>query len=559
MSEHPEDLLRGALEKIVFFECRLSQLEAELGAARDVASREKEAAAQARAREVALEARVAQARADLEGAGGRARDLEERVRLLEAERERFLGGLIDQARIAAAPRQGEGPADGERADLAGFIAEMRGEIERLRPWKAAAERAGIRLDGEPRPLREPRGPEPVPALAARFGAAGRLGLSPSEVRRLGTQLPTRAERSLHQKSVDDLGSFDAGARRRAADCLRALGSKAAAPLVVAAVGREEDAEVKAALLAALAALGEPSTADVARRALADARPQVRGAALDAVAALAASRAEPDLVRALADSSPLVRRRAVLLLGFAPGAAAEEALSGALGDENAGVARAAALALSGRPSARAQGALARALDHREPSVRRAAAAAVARWSGEAVDPGSSAEDRRRAARRIADKLAALGEGSLREAVIAGAEGGARSPAEPARAAAPDGVAASGARSVAAMAAVAAAPAAVAASPAAPAGVAAAPPSAPAPAPLAAPALFARGAVAVLEGAGPLRSLEEAVVVEVRAALRGLSLDELGAVVPGGRAAVEAALRSLVARGALTRRGARFFAS
>ncbi len=70
---------------------------------------------------------------------------------------------------------------------------------------------------------------------------------------------------------------------------------------------------------------------------------------------------------------------------------------------------------------------------------------------------------------------------------------------------------------------------------------------------------RVAVAVAEGPGPSDPLEEAVVAEIRAALRGRTLDELAAVVPGGRPAAEVALRSLIARGALTQRGARFFAS
>ena len=51
----------------------------------------------------------------------------------------------------------------------------------------------------------------------------------------------------------------------------------------------------------------------------------------------------------------------------------------------------------------------------------------------------------------------------------------------------------------------------------------------------------------------------MVAEIRAALRGRTLDELAAVVPGGRPAAEVALRSLVASGALTQRGARFFGS
>jgi hypothetical protein len=82
----PEEFLRGALEKIVFFECRVSQLDAELTAARTVAAREKEAAAAARAREVELETLLVQARSALAAMKSRSVELEERVQLLEAER-----------------------------------------------------------------------------------------------------------------------------------------------------------------------------------------------------------------------------------------------------------------------------------------------------------------------------------------------------------------------------------------------------------------------------------------------------------------------------------------
>src|SRR5512137_140251 len=429
LSGNPEELLRGALEKIVYFECRLSQLESELSAAREVASREKEAAAAARARESTAAAELTQARSDLDTLRRSDHEFSERVRLLEGERERFLTGLIDQARIAGAPSSDE--QAGEEADLAGFIAELRAEIERLRPWKLAAEAAGMRLEeAAVLPLRPHAG---VGEIAQGFEAAGRIGLSRAESVRLENGLESRAERSLYEASMDDLASTDPRARRRAADALRVMGSRAAAPLVAAAVGRERDAEVKVALLSALGALAGPAAVDVAARELADPRPVVRGAALDAVAALAGEGAEPRLLAALGDGSPLVRRRAVLLLGFARGPSVEEALRASLADRDAGVARTAALALSGRPTASAQGALARALDHGEESVRRVASTAVARWCGESVAAAAPAEDRRRAARRIAEKLSAVGATALRDAVVADPAAAPRAAA--ARAAAP----------------------------------------------------------------------------------------------------------------------------
>ncbi len=523
MSGNPEGLLRGALEKIVYFECRLSQLESELSAARDVASREKESAAGARARETAAAAELARTRSEMEIARHREAELSERVRLLEGERERFLAGLIDQARIAGAP--GDGAPAGEEADLAGFIAELRAEIERLRPWKFAAEAAGLRLEEAAVPAIPPHAA--VGEIARVFEAAGRLGMTRAEAMGMERGMESRAERSLYESSMEDLASSDRHSRRRAADALRAMGSRAAAPLVAAAVGRERDEQVKVALLSALAALCEPAVADVAARELSDPRPAVRSAALDAVAALAGEAAEPRLLAALGDPSPLVRRRAVLQLGFSRGPSVEEALRAALADRDPGVARAAAVALSGRSTATAQGALARALDHGDESVRRVASKAVARWSGESVAAAAPAEDRRRAARRIAGKLSAVGATALRDAVVADPAAIPRS--APVRTAA------------------------VAPAPARPAAPSVAPrPSA---VPASATARLARAAVAVVETpAGELSPGEEAVMLELRSALRGRTPEEIARVVPGS---ADRALAALVARGAAVRRGVRYF--
>ncbi|MFL5262778.1 MAG: PBS lyase, partial [Anaeromyxobacteraceae bacterium] len=398
MSGSPEELLRSALEKIVFFECRLSSLESELEGARSAAARARDEAQSARRREGELEALFAQARGEHAVAIAHNAELVERVRILETERERFLTGMVERARVAGAP-SAAGDDPGDESDLAGFIAELRLEIEQLRAWKRAAEAQGVRVVGEdamaltppmalstatrppaaiasptpsvrperseveskgpsatsnatptpsatptstsntnanldangarsvrperseaesngssatatPPPVRpldgaaEPKGGRAVSlsTLASRFSTDGRLSVAPAAARALPTAFTTRAERALYEHSLDDLSSADPGARRRAADCLRVLGSTAAAPLVAAAIGREPDADVKGALLAALGVLGEPSAADLAARELADPRPGVRAAALDAAAALAKGRALPHLARALGDPS-----------------------------------------------------------------------------------------------------------------------------------------------------------------------------------------------------------------------------------------------------------------
>ncbi|HZZ83905.1 MAG TPA: HEAT repeat domain-containing protein [Anaeromyxobacteraceae bacterium] len=529
MSGNPEELLRSTLEKIVFFECRVGQLQAELETARSLAARAQGEASRSRQREVELSRQAAEARAQHAEASSKNAELLERVRLLEGERARFLSGLIEQARVQGAP--GVAGNDGEGgAELAGFIAELRAENVRLERWKVAAQAAGIALeDGSAAPLESLRAaPAPLAQLAARFEQEGRTAVTAVDARALETTLSTRADRALYEASMDDLASADAGARRRAAECLEALSSKAAAPLVAAALGREQDDGVKVALLGSLAALADAGAVDLAARELSDHRPAVRAAALEAVNALAKDRAEPYLAGALGDPSPLVRRRAALLLGFVPGEGAEDALVSALIDKDAGVARAAVSALSGRPTARAQGALARAVDHRDPTVRAAAGRAVARWAGEVADAAASEADRRRAARRITEKLAGMSGEALRGAVMRSARGSAAT-AVP-RAAAPLSLPAAGGEGQG--------------------GVAPSPREAAAPAP--------RRAVA--PAASPAtRALQTAVLGEVRASLRGETVAGLASSLSTDPLDVEAALRALVAQGALVARGPRFFMS
>ena len=571
MSGSPEELLRSALEKVIFFECRVASLEHELEAARTTAARSREEAGAARRRETELEQTAAQLRGAQATAAVHNAELAERVRLLEAERERFLSGMVESARVAGAPADVDGDA-GNASELAGFISELRAEIEELRAFKQKAVAAGfassaLREGGWPSnaipnslaPTAAPI-PTPIPtttravvtipaveAIAARMEMSGRITVTREDARALPS-FPTRSERALYETCLDDLAARDPAARRRAADGLRALGSKNAAPLLAAALGREADGDVKVALLAALGALAESNAADLALRELSDPRPGVRAAALDAASALGKERAVPTLAGALADPSALVRRRAVVLLGFSRGEAADDALAAALSDRDAGVTRAAAAALSGRPSARAQGALAKALQHQEPAVRRAAALATARWSGEQVDTAAPEQDRRSAARRISEKLLTVQSEELRSAVTRVAVACGSPPAPSPRPSPP-----AGERGLAPQRS---------ASPSAPAR----PPS---PSPwkgegrgegrrTSAPASLLHSAVLVAApDADP--SLADGALAEVRMALRGRTAEELAGMLGRDRLAVEDALRSLVAQGRLVARGPRFFMS
>lgn len=609
-SSDPAELLRGALEKIVYFECRVSQLESELRAAVKTAERAAADASSSHRKAVELEGALAAARGAREESERRAASLGERVQLLEVERERLLAGLVEQARVAGAPGA-EGDAAGDQADLAGFIAELRGEIEELRRFKESvlrnspspaegaregtgrsvpagredeaamrsspgwegsrAEDDGARSTTVARrgsaalTAPEPSGPDArhpsVGSLAGRLAGEGRVGISARDAGALGSQLTTASDRVLFEEAVERLRAPEPEARLRAVRRLEALGPKAASPLLAAAVGREQDAEVKVALLGALGRVEEPFAADIVGSALRDPRPAVRAAALDAFSRLAPDRAEACTLAALADESPIVRRRAALLLGFSRGPQADEALAATLRDADAGVARAAAASLAGRPSAAAQQALARALEHPDPTVRRAAAESLGRWSGERLDGDAPEHERRRASRRIAERLAAMAPAEVRSAVVGAAER---------RAAA--GLAVhrfSGrgrGRTVLAPVAERPAPRApplVSVGPRAPAS--AARPSTPAVA--ATPSRSARAAVAVVErpftpgvdeGSSPPRGeLAEAIVAELRAALRGRSLEELAGLLSAPAAQVEGALRALAARGEVVARGPRWY--
>jgi len=526
---NPEEFLRGALEKIVYYECRISQLNAELSAERASVLREKEAAAAARGRELEQEMLLIRTRSELASLKSRSIDLEERVRLLEAEREYILSGFVERAQVSGAP--GDDDSDdtfNDQAVLAGFIAELRGNIEDLKEWKAAAQKTGITIEEKiGRKLSAPI--SSISALATQFEKVGRLGVAEYENDRIKEKFSTRAERSLYETSMEDLVTADPGRRKRAAECLRALGSPASAPMIATALGRENDPAIKVALLSALTAIGEPSTtAALVLREVSDANPEVRAAALDAAAHLLKERAEPTLTEALEDVSAPVRRRATLLLGFMVTSSAVDAVITMLSDQDSGVARTAALALSGKPDMPAQSALIKALNHPEPAVRRCAADAVGRWSGEKIYTALSRIELRRAARRLSDKLAKMGQSALRQAMIGNPTG-------------PAALTRKENKSI----------------------VTEQPIEQQSPQKkketIITEALTAIGTTIPVEEA-PLNTssqLETIIVGEIRASLRGRKADELSQLTDTELAAVNDCLDVLVGRGILSQRGSRFF--
>ena len=429
-----EALLRSALEKIVYFEARSETLQADAATLRTEADALRADLASAAQREVELRRRVAELEVEL----GRAhRDREEAARVLDAmraERAGLMGKVLEAARI-----QGNHEV-GLDFDLAGFIADLRAEAIALRgpafelaspasrpmeigaapdPVRAEApalETVAVHSDApqarlalpvasvtrvsppraslstgapggaprgsspvhEPPPVRPSPAPEPTMSSAAtllavtreaeRLFEAGRLAVPPS---------PRLGEESLFGFSIRELSSPDPSARSRAAERLRTLGDRAAAPALAVALHAERDDTVLVALLEAFRALAAREGAAVVEPLLGAPEPSVRIAALRAIthldpdsapAHLSRAAHDPDasvrrrtallavslgpermleLERQVArDPDPEVRRLAVLAAGAAGGEQARTRLLGALEDPDLGVRRAAARSLSG---------------------------------------------------------------------------------------------------------------------------------------------------------------------------------------------------------------------
>jgi len=375
----PAELLRAALEKIVFFEWRLSDLSAELAAAHERCAASQAAAGRAEEAAAAAEQRARAARAqtaELEADRGRLAALlsrpmrgevdtaaleaeRERSAQLEAElasarrdlsraaeeRERWLAEMVDQTRTG-----GEGPAA-----LAQFISELRGEIIALRAHKLETERllanAGIRApaleDSATRPA--PRRDAGPVEEARKLWAEGRLAPQ-TTAPQLGPQppLPTAtgiAARALFEQSVRNLAARDASRREQAARHLLAAPSPAAAPAIATSLGVEREPKAVAQMAKALIACGGEGAAEVVAALQAPAEtPLVRMAAVEALSAVT-SRAAQALTVAAQDSAAAVRRRAAAL---AAAGGFEEILARLSSDEDASV-RAAARAATSEPA------------------------------------------------------------------------------------------------------------------------------------------------------------------------------------------------------------------
>ncbi|WPB76162.1 HEAT repeat domain-containing protein [Archangium violaceum] len=564
--ERPDALLKSALEKIVYFEARAEQLNHELTSTREEMAHLRRELAQSEEREVALRREVAGLEVRL---GRMVSEREELTRLnqaLRTERSQLLGKLLEASRIRTSDGRDreEEDDDGLGIDLASFISQLRSEaLERPAGAAPSASAYPWPSQSEPQPQRPQEveqpalavvaasavGVSPVMQHAQRLFLEGRLAVSPGQM----AELSGGGDETLFGFSVRELSAPDATSRVRAAERLKALGQPAAAPALATALHAEKDPSVQVALLAAFAEVGKEEGVLVVSPLLASSVPEVRIASLKALLSIAPQEAAPHLAQAVKDPDRSVRRRASLLALGLEGEGARRLGEEAIHDPDPEVRSLAALALGAGSGENARTLLLEALKDDEVRVRRSASQSLSRILGQDVSAVVDMDEgrRRREIRRLATLPVQPVRASLLPKPAPRAAAPVAAPAAPAAVQAPAPVARpSPAPSTAHRAAVPAA--------AAPTrGVAqqavrtAAAPTAPQAQPVSRPA--ARQPVSPVEAlCGPLMS-------EIRAAIRGRSLGELASGISAPPELAEEALTLLVARGAIIRRGHKYFAA
>ncbi len=428
-----EALLRSALEKIVYFEARSEALQADAASLRAEADALRADLATASQREVELRRRVAELEVEL----GRAhREREEAARVLDAmraERAGLMGKVLEAARI-------QGASDARLDfDLAGFIADLRAEAIALRvpaaevtpprqvetapavatvlAVHAESARPGFSALSSPAtsngasspgsPLRSAPGPVTPPGAPAGPSAASMLAVT-REAERLFEQgrlavppSPRHGEESLFGFSIRELSSPDPSARCRAAERLRALGDRAAAPALAVALHAEREDTVIVGLLEAFRALATREGSAVVEPLLGAPEAVVRIAALRAITHLDPDAAPAHLLRAAHDPDASVRRRTALLAVSLRPERMVELERQMSRDPDPEVRRLAALTAGAAGGPQARSGLLAALEDQDLGVRRAAARSLSGILG--IDLGHvpllSDEERRREVRRL----------------------------------------------------------------------------------------------------------------------------------------------------------------
>lgn len=557
--ERPDALLKSALEKIVYFEARATQLSNDLATANAERERMRGDLAQASQRELELRRVIA----ELEVRSTRAhQEREESANVAEAlrrERAELLGKILEASRLNS---DGHDPFD-----LASFIAELRSEVLLRREQDKGAPTPVLvnTLQAAPEPVAvEAEPPSHITREAESLKAQGRLTVSKDELASLERAFPFagRSEETLFGFSVRELSAPDAPARARAAERLTALAHPAAAPALATALHAESDPQVKVALLAALATLAKVEAVPVILPQLSCASPEVRIAALKALLKLDPAQGAPHLAAAVKDQDPAVRRRASLMALGLRGPSALELGETAIRDQNPDVRSLAALVLgaSGMESARPW--LMQAMRDPELRVRRSASQALSRLLGQDVSQLVDLDEAQR--RREVRRLSQVPSNPVKAKVVASlpksAVNEAPAPAVMQTRAVPAMTPAAAAHAVPEHASSVVMQTRSVVTPAAPvvmpkSGSVAA--HSPARSLAAQPA---RVAVAVIEEVAAPQvdaSVLDGVMVELRAAIRGQPADALAGALHTSLESVRAACAALMEQGQVVRRGHKYF--
>ena len=532
------ELLRAALEKIVFFEWRLGELSAELAGAqtRAAAAEADRERAHGEARQAALEAQEARRRTiELETERARMASLLARPArepaidqaALEAERDRAaqLAGELSEARRELARQKDERArwlqemieqarqGDEAPAALAQFISELRSDVIALRDRQRRCDALLAQAGLEPPP---PAQPAPAAALPEPENDAVSRARKLWAEGRLGPQTLGGAPRAAHEGVASAPAEEPHSHEPRAipagpsiTDLLPGLAALQRAPAIAtpAAAVRTIPAAQRALVEQCLRGL---TASDAARRAQAARH----------LAALPLPAAAPGLAAALGrESDPRARAaiaRALAACGGDGAAALIAQLQGAL--EPSLVRLAALDALVGMGAQQARTALEAAALDSTPAIRRRAAG-LALASGEngdllarlSIDPDASV------------RAAAGAEGAVPEAPLAEEEL-LREPAPHSLPTAPPTTP-------------------MTAAPAAPAAAATMRPAAPS---------------AALRAHAPAPGLAQEALFAVRTAMLGLTESDLANALGVELAQAESLAQSLVAQGILARRGRRLIA-
>ena len=406
-NERPDALLRSALEKIVYFEARSTQLQNDLSAARLEAGQLKNELASASQREIELRRENAGLQVQLHRSHQEKEEIARRSEALRAERADLIGKLVEASQIQRADAP-ESIDDDTRFNLAGFIAELRSEVISHRQ-AAVASKASV-------PQAQPvfavavsgvhRGPSGISQMAEKMLTQGRLNVSSEQMRELSQSSHTfagRTEETVFGFSVRELSAPDFKARIRAAERLQALKQAAAAPALATALHGESDFSVQVALLNAFAVVANAEGAAVVSPMLNSSDANVRMTALKALMTLNPAEAALHLKAAIHDADHTVRRRASLM---ALGLSGEGALTlgrEAASDSSPEVRSLAALVLGASGGEGAKASLLEMLCDREEKVRKAAAQSLSRQSGQNFNSlvGLDSTHRRREVRRFAN--------------------------------------------------------------------------------------------------------------------------------------------------------------